>query len=74
MYNLYSFFSAYPIRGCAGTGGCCSTGWAVCGFGEGDCDADSECRGNLKCGSENCHRYTLLDIVNYFSSSDDCCR
>ena len=35
-------------------------------MGEGDCDLDNECKGNLVCGSNNCAGST-------FDSTDDCC-
>jgi hypothetical protein len=34
-------------------GECCSVA-APCAINEGDCDRDSECQGNLVCGSNNC--------------------
>ena len=43
---------------------CCSTS-NPCVEGHGDCDADSECIGNLICGTDNC--------VNFPSSASDCC-
>ena len=42
-----------------GTGGDADT-WACCnlenqcGFGEGDCDSNNQCEGNLICGIDNC--------------------
>ena len=35
-------------------------------MGEGDCDLDNDCKGNLVCGSNNCAGST-------FDSTDDCC-
>ena len=32
---------------------CCTT-TNPCVFGEGDCDSDDECDGNLVCGTDNC--------------------
>merc|ERR1712190_506745 len=51
-----------------GTGGwsCCSSS-NQCGVGEGDCDNDSDCSGNLKCGTNNC------DPSKGFGSGYDCC-
>ena len=46
--------------------GCC-TSTNQCGIEEGDCDNDSECSGNLKCGYNNCN--TTLG----FPSDYDCC-
>ena len=51
-----------------GTGGydCCSASYK-CGEGEGDCDNDNECLGNLLCGTDNC------DQSLGFGPSYDCC-
>ena len=45
-------------------GECCSVA-APCAINEGDCDIDSECKGNLICGSNNCPAH--------FPSKADCC-
>lgn len=46
---------------------CCDTDEdGPCGIGEGDCDGDSECSGDLLCGKDNCDQDT-------FWSSADCC-
>ena len=34
-------------------GDCCSVDYP-CAVGEGDCDTDAQCVGDLKCGSNNC--------------------
>merc|ERR1712110_803879 len=52
------FRSGYDCceSGChTGSGGwsCCSIS-NQCGKGGGDCDKDSDCSGNLKCGTDNC--------------------
>ena len=39
-----------------------------CGLGEGDCDDDAECEGDLVCGDNNCNP-TLDD----FYVGSDCC-
>jgi len=49
---------------CTGGDSCCDG--RVCGIGEGDCDRDSQCAGNLKCGTDNC-------VGKGFDSTDDCC-
>ena len=50
---------------CNGGDFCCS--WTnICDNGEGDCDLDSQCRGRLKCGDNNCAGLT-------FDTTDDCC-
>ena len=43
---------------------CCSAA-APCAINEGDCDSDSECQGDLTCGSNNCPAP--------FPSDADCC-
>ena len=32
----------------------CCTADKPCGVGEGDCDSDDQCSGDLKCGTDNC--------------------
>ena len=51
-----------------GSGGasCCAIP-NQCGVGEGDCDFDSVCSGNLKCGVDNC------DASKGFPATFDCC-
>ena len=34
--------------------GSCCTSDSPCGVGEGDCDSDSDCAGDLTCGNDNC--------------------
>jgi len=43
---------------------CCSEE-RPCGVGEGDCDNDNECEGELTCGRNNC--------ADFPSSRADCC-
>merc|ERR1719167_2042500 len=54
---------------CDGTGensgDCCTDGFP-CKAGEGDCDSDSDCVGDLICGSNNCKGEA-------FAADDDCC-
>ena len=45
---------------------CCSVD-QPCGLGQGDCDMDSECHGDLVCGRDNCG-------VKFNSTSADCCQ
>ena len=40
--------------------------WPQCGIGEGDCDNDTDCSGNLICGSKNCGAN--------FHQLADCCK
>jgi len=44
---------------------CCSEEFP-CGYGQGDCDMDSECEGSLTCGNDNCG-------PDFFDSRTDCC-
>ena len=55
------------MTGCDGShgSGCCTSS-TPCGENEGDCDDDSDCFGNLKCGVDNCNNST-------FSWWEDCC-
>ena len=45
---------------------CCSVE-NPCGLGQGDCDKDDECSGDLVCGRDNCG-------VEYKSATADCCQ
>jgi len=49
---------------CVGDDSCCSDG--NCGVNEGDCDKDTDCAGDLACGTNNCGGDT-------FQFTDDCC-
>jgi len=46
---------------------CCSTD-IPCGLGEGDCDTDDECAGDLVCGTNNC-----ITQGTDFTGHADCC-
>ena len=46
----------------------CST-LHLCGAGEGDCDSDDECSGDLVCGKDNCK-----DFGDSADSTKDCCK
>ena len=57
----------------SGTGKGGSADWAycdskLCDEGQGDCDNDSQCKGSLQCGTDNCKNYH--DIAD---PSTDCC-
>jgi len=57
----------FPVMGqdaCYGGDSCCDSGG--CLAGEGDCDMDSQCAGDLICGKNNC-------VGDGFDSDDDCC-
>ena len=53
---------------CRGGDSCCSS-QDKCGWGEGDCDYDSDCKGALTCGYNNCGK-----IRGSFDWDDDCCK
>ena len=74
MIKYFAFFS-YIADGCSGltsctlsngyaTGSCCNSS-NLCDIDEGDCDADSDCDGDLICGSNNC--------ASPFPDTHDCC-
>jgi len=44
-----------------------------CGWGDGDCDIDSDCRGDLVCGDDNC-QYQTGTLRNHMESDDSCCK
>ena len=46
---------------------CCSAD-IPCGLGEGDCDTDDECAGDLVCGTNNC-----INEGTDFTPQADCC-
>ena len=57
---------------CIGGDECCSKEYP-CGLGEGDCDNDNECEGELKCGTDNCQQCLGGVDCTYFQPTDDCC-
>merc|ERR1712055_18177 len=60
---------------CEGGNGCCGKNGKRCGEGEGDCDYDRDCEGNLECGSNNCawdkHKCDKWYKPGFLC--DDCC-
>jgi len=57
----------YSGQGCYGDDSCCDSRPDGCPEGEGDCDMDSHCAGELVCGEDNCNG-------SGFDSTDDCCK
>ena len=51
--------------GCYGDDSCCQP-YNQCSIGQGDCDTDEDCKGNLVCGNNNCDG-------KGFDNTDDCC-
>ena len=49
--------------------GSCCTSSNPCGIGQGDCDSNSDCAGNLVCGSNNCKNFDSAWSSSYY----DCC-
>ena len=50
------------------TGNCCNEPGKPCYEGEGDCDRDSHCAGDLVCGKDNCRRFNPASPATH-----DCC-
>ena len=55
---------------------CCNP-TAKCGIGEGDCDTDDDCAGDLICGSDrdnsnNC-KLSFANPASFWSDKTDCC-
>ena len=48
--------------------GICCSPETPCMLGEGDCENDSDCNGNLVCGNNNCKQFGSI-----FHEKDDCC-
>ena len=46
---------------------CCSAN-RKCGLGEGDCDSDDQCKGDLVCGTDNCSAF-----ISGADQEADCC-
>ena len=61
-----SFLILEPI--CDGGDNCCTTK-DTCQEGEGDCNVDADCTGDLKCGFNNCP----VKSEPSFDKTDDCC-
>ncbi len=56
----------WPLQSvCTGGDSCCTEEYP-CGEGEGDCDNDDHCEGDLVCGKNNC-------VGDTFEDADDCC-
>merc|ERR1719209_1246781 len=60
--------STTPSPACLGDDSCCSPD-SQCGEGEGDCDTDNDCFGDLLCVPQGCDRTSFPS----FDSTDDCC-
>ena len=66
--SIFNFIAVSPCKDGSGGYDCC-TADNPCAEGEGDCDNDSHCIGNLKCNNDfdNCN----TDLG--FPSDADCC-
>merc|ERR1719376_1177632 len=56
------------VSACLGGDSCCSP-TSPCGEGQGDCDTNNDCLGELVCVNDGCDRTTFPS----FDSTDDCC-
>ena len=63
---------AKKCDGVPSTDASCCTSTYPCNEGEGDCDLDSDCKGNLRCGIDNCLSDFSSSGSNW-SSAADCC-
>ena len=71
LYISPLFFAAFKCAdGTAGTACCTSSN--QCGEGEGDCDSDDDCKGNLKCGEGSGHDNNCDNTLG-FPADYDCC-
>ena len=58
---------------------CCHLKPGGCSIGEGDCDTDDECTGELRCGQKNCNwyndKYWGIELENNVANwmIPDCC-
>ena len=59
--------SPQDCHGETGQGSCCTPG-QPCWLWAGDCDSDSDCVGDLVCGTDNCHQ-----MYPGVPSTSDCC-
>ena len=57
---------------CCGDDDCC-TADNQCIVGEGDCDNNADCLGDLVCGADNCGIYNGGDRGGDYDGTDDCC-
>ena len=64
FYMIPAVAKCDPGRGDAS----CCTKSNQCKEGEGDCDADSQCTGNLVCGKDNCKKWNPAAHALF-----DCC-
>ena len=64
MFYIFFISDCVPSKD---DSGCCTDSYP-CSMGEGDCDSDSECYGNLICGTDNCQNFDSA-----YSSTHDCC-
>ena len=66
--DLLKFFCVSDCTASADDSGCCTSKFQ-CYEGEGDCDSDSECAGDLLCGKDNCVNFNSA----WPDSAFDCC-
>lgn len=62
-----------PTPRCTGVYNCCDKE-TPCREGEGDCDSDDDCLGELLCGRDNCRTAKFASYPGHtFMASSDCC-
>ena len=68
VLGLGSMLSILPALRCRGKDNSCCTSETPCGFGDGDCDSDDQCAGDMVCGDNNCPKNGFE-----WNGGDDCC-
>ncbi len=69
--NFHSGCQANDNVGLGGMEGCCFDG-NICDVYEGSCNHDSQCKGDLVCGSHNCDELLGFQFTS-FGPIDNCC-
>ena len=68
LIKYFHFTISAKCEPAKGDASCCTYS-VPCNEGEGDCDADSQCTGDLVCGVDNCQMWNP-NALYYF----DCCK
>merc|ERR1712038_1610548 len=69
--SVYPTFFRPIDKRCGGRNideGLCCSQETPCDLGEGDCESDNDCQGDLVCGNNNCKQFAA-----YYHKKDDCC-
>ena len=72
VYLLFNLTAALAptCDGISSTDWSCCSSSVPCSAGGGDCDYDSDCQGELICGTNNCNE---VSGVSHWSTAADCC-